>query len=75
MHDKVIGHYLNINTINKLESLPAFSVEKKLIELLEKQSGLHTSVDCSTPLTEQSLSRNDGEDQTRRNAENMFGDD
>ncbi|MGI4934668.1 hypothetical protein, partial [Escherichia coli] len=52
-----------------------FSVEKKLIELLEKQSGLHTSVDCSTPLTEQSLSRNDGEDQTRRNAENMFGDD
>ncbi|HAH7469001.1 TPA: recombinase, partial [Escherichia coli] len=53
----------------------AFSVEKKLIELLEKQSGLHTSVDCSTPLTEQSLSRNDGEDQTRRNAENMFGDD
>ncbi|EOE1402662.1 recombinase, partial [Escherichia coli] len=62
-------------TINKLESLPAFSVEKKLIELLEKQSGLHTSVDCSTPLTEQSLSRNDGEDQTRRNAENMFGDD
>lgn len=55
--------------------LPAFSVEKKLIELLEKQSGLHTSVDCSTPLTEQSLSRNDGEDQTRRNAENMFGDD
>ena len=50
-------------------------VEKKLLELLEKQSGLHTSVDCSTPLTEQSLSRNDGEDQTRRNAENMFGDD
>ncbi|HHU2678656.1 TPA: hypothetical protein ACUBAY_004788, partial [Escherichia coli] len=47
----------------------------KMIELLEKQSGLHTSVDCSTPLTEQSLSRNDGEDQTRRNAENMFGDD
>nr|WP_214371849.1 hypothetical protein [Escherichia coli]AWF76058.1 stable plasmid inheritance protein [Escherichia coli]QIS35482.1 stable plasmid inheritance protein [Escherichia coli]QRG43160.1 Plasmid stability protein [Escherichia coli]QRG43344.1 Plasmid stability protein [Escherichia coli]QRG44624.1 Plasmid stability protein [Escherichia coli] len=46
-----------------------------MIELLEKQSGLHTSVDCSTPLTEQSLSRNDGEDQTRRNAENMFGDD
>nr|AEA95559.1 hypothetical protein pSD853_88_95 [Salmonella enterica subsp. enterica serovar Dublin] len=27
------------------------------------------------PLPEQSLSRNDGEDQTRRNAENMFGDD
>ena len=22
LHDKVIGHYLNINTINKLESLP-----------------------------------------------------
>ncbi|OUZ52575.1 hypothetical protein CBL21_26970 [Shigella flexneri] len=22
LHDKVIGHYLNINTISKLESLP-----------------------------------------------------
>ncbi|OXW67717.1 hypothetical protein CG425_25485 [Shigella flexneri] len=24
LHDKVIGHYLNINTISKLESLPIF---------------------------------------------------
>ena len=78
----LISELLTENTtlddINKVISsvIPgAFSVEKKLIELLEKQSGLHTSVDCSTPLTEQSLSRNDGEDQTRRNAENMFGDD
>ncbi|OUF62173.1 hypothetical protein AZZ88_003343 [Escherichia coli] len=23
LHDKVIGHYLNINTISKLESLPS----------------------------------------------------
>lgn len=78
----LISELLTENTtlddINKVISsvIPgAFSVEKKLLELLEKQSGLHTSVDCSTPLTEQSLSRNDGEDQTRRNAENMFGDD
>lgn len=78
----LISEFLTENTtlddINKVISsvIPgAFSVEKKLLELLEKQSGLHTSVDCSTPLTEQSLSRNDGEDQTRRNAENMFGDD
>ncbi|WP_096848949.1 plasmid partitioning/stability family protein [Escherichia coli] len=78
----LISELLTENTtlddINKVISsvIPgAFSVEKKLLELLEKLSGLHTSVDCSTPLTEQSLSRNDGEDQTRRNAENMFGDD
>ena len=73
-----IDKRLPLDDINKVISsvIPgAFSVEKKLLELLEKQSGLHTSVDCSTPLTEQSLSRNDGEDQTRRNAENMFGDD
>ena len=72
----LISELLTENTtlddINKVISsvIPgAFSVEKKLLELLEKQSGLHTSVDCSTPLTEQSLSRNYGEDQTRRNAD------
>lgn len=53
----LISELLTENTtlddINKVISsvIPgAFSVEKKLIELLEKQSGLHTSVDCSTPL-------------------------
>ncbi|WP_252354834.1 plasmid partitioning/stability family protein [Escherichia coli] len=53
----LISELLTENTtlddINKVISsvIPgAFSVEKKLLELLEKQSGLHTSVDCSTPL-------------------------
>ena len=78
----LISELLTENTtlddINKVISsvIPgAFSVEKKLLELLEKQSGLHTSVDCSVPLAGQNLARNNGEDQTRRNAENMFGDD
>ncbi|MDO2172205.1 hypothetical protein Q2441_25065 [Escherichia coli] len=67
-----------LDDINKVISsvIPgAFSDAKKLHEILKKQSGLHTAVDCSTTLAEQSLPRNDGEDQTRRNAENMFGDD
>ena len=66
---------LFVEQVKEWRAISIQAHEKKLIELLEKQSGLHTSVDCSTPLTEQSLSRNDGEDQTRRNAENMFGDD
>ncbi|OFC63212.1 hypothetical protein BBW68_06240 [Candidatus Erwinia dacicola] len=28
LHDKVIGHYLNINTISKLESLPSVVKER-----------------------------------------------
>ncbi|MFP1464194.1 plasmid partitioning/stability family protein [Escherichia coli] len=66
----LISELLTENTtlddINKVISsvMPgAFQTEKKLLELLEKQYRLHTSVDCSAPLTEQSLARNDGEDQ------------
>ncbi|WP_215254238.1 hypothetical protein, partial [Escherichia coli] len=72
--DRNRSHWSTSKTPSYTKSV-SWQHHQKLIELLEKQSGLHTSVDCSTPLTEQSLSRNDGEDQTRRNAENMFGDD
>lgn len=35
LHDKVIGHYLNINTINKLESLPMLCLTKVNMSLME----------------------------------------
>jgi hypothetical protein len=42
LHDKVIGHYLNINTISKLESLPAIPMKnsRKKIWLTHSKKAL-----------------------------------
>jgi insertion element IS1 protein InsB len=35
LHDKVIGHYLNINTISKLESLPRIVHDNRISSIAQ----------------------------------------